>query len=135
MKTIMIMPTKADIERGRRLGQWLHQHQNATAVRYLTRKDAIEIKMVSGIVFTIPRKRIRWFADVEPRVMRKIGLFAFGAALEIEELDLQVSIAGMLHRLLGFDHSERGGMARTPAKVRAARLNGRKGGRPKKRVA
>ena len=96
--------------------------------------DLIELHMVSGLIITIPRKMISWLANVEPRLMRKLRLFAFGEALEIEELDLQVSISGTLHRLLGFNHSERGGMARTPAKIRAARLNGRKGGRPKKRA-
>jgi hypothetical protein len=135
MKTGVIDPTKADIRRGRKVGEFLHQWQDADSVRYDARKDAIILKMVSGLVVSVPRKLSAELAKLDKRSLRYIGLTMFGEALEIKSKDLHLSVGGLLHRLLGIDHSERGGRARTPAKARAARLNGRKGGRPKKRAA
>lgn len=53
--------------------------------------------------------------------------------LSSRELDTHVSIPGLLRRAFGLDWFERGGHARTPAKVAAAQRNGLKGGRPSKR--
>ncbi len=135
MSPRVIYPTKADIERGRRMGLWLHQRRDASAMRYRPKKDVIELDMVSGLRITIPRKLIPWFADLDRSTMRKARLMRFGDAIEIEVLDLHVGISSALLAILGFDHSQRGGMATTLAKIRAARLNGRKGGRPKKRLS
>jgi hypothetical protein len=135
MKTTMVIPSKADIRKGRELGKFLHQHQAARAVRYLSASDRIELDMVSGLTISLPRECSPHLAKLTKRAMQAIGLTRFGDAMEIKSKDLQVSIGGLLQRVLGLDHSERGGRARTPAKTRAARLNGRKGGRPKKRAA
>jgi hypothetical protein len=131
----MIIPSRADIRAGRELGKFLAQHQSARKVYYDPKEDRIELKMVSGLHISIPRECSPHLSKLSKRVMSTITLTSFGEALEIESKDIQVGIAGLLGRILGFDHSERGGRAKTPAKTRAARLNGRKGGRPKKRAA
>lgn len=62
-------------------------------------------------------------------------LARIGDAIELPEYDLNVSVAGIVRKaVFGEDLYARAGSVRSKAKSVAARANGRKGGRPKRRT-
>ncbi len=70
----------------------------------------------------------------------KISLLGPGSTLYWESLDVAHGLASLLKGVFGnrrwmSEIGKRGGAARSVAKTRAARKNGRKGGRPRKVAA
>jgi len=111
----------------------------AEAVRYDAASDRIAIAFPDCEV-VIPRGRIEEFAGCDARAMSEIRLSAVGDALAVGSRDVHVDIDGLLADLLPRSVvakaiAKRGGRSRSPAKSTAARENGAKGGRPRKRPA
>lgn len=72
-------------------------------------------------------------------VLSEVEVQDFGHTIEWPKLGLDFSVAEMLPEFLGIASvaaaGRSGGRKRTPVKVAAARVNGAKGGRPRKRTA
>jgi hypothetical protein len=65
------------------------------------------------------------------------GASGASGAIEWEDLDVQVTLAGLMAGVFGTKRymaelARRAGQSRSPAKAAAARTNGAKGGRPRK---
>ena len=88
---------------------------------------------------TIPVKSIPELASQPAKELAKVKVDGFGEGLLWPSLDVAISAPGLLEDFFGYATRAKiaraGGRARTPAKVSAARKNGRKGGRPKGQVA
>lgn len=105
------------------------------ALAYSPRADTLNITMPSGALVIIPRMWIWEIAELPKSAVKHIYLNKWRDAFHIDEHDVQISALGVLrHAVMGEDPYARAGSSRSPAKVRAARLNGAKGGRPKKRA-
>jgi hypothetical protein len=128
-------PTDAEIERGRKVGEMERQY-DGKALLYRPTLDVLEIELVNGLRVAIPRKLVTELATVPVALLRKeLRLGAHGEAIEIRSLDLDISVSGLIADLVGADWARRAGRIKSPAKAAAARANGRKGGRPRKKVA
>ena len=74
-----------------------------------------------------------------PSLLRDVKVLGDGYALRWETLDVDYTVSGLLAGRLGTRHwmasllGASGGKSKSPAKVRASRENGRKGGRPRKK--
>ena len=96
----------------------------------------LSLELRNGAAVTIPVSEIRELAAQPAKELAKVRVDAFGEGLMWPSLDVAISAPGLLEAFFG--HAMRakiaraGGRARTPAKVDAARKNGRKGGRPRK---
>jgi hypothetical protein len=117
----------------------LARASTAEAVRYDSDSDRIVI-VFPGCEIVIPRDRIEEFDGHDARAMSEIRLSAIGDALAIGHGDVHVDIDGLLADLLPATAvakaiAKRGGRSTSPAKSMAARKNGAKGGRPRKRPA
>jgi hypothetical protein len=107
-------------------------------VEWVAEHDAVLIGTKGGISFLVPRSRIKEIKKAEPEQLVAVDLA--GEGIRWEELDVDLSVRGLLADALGPSFSTRaagaiGGRARTKAKAAAARANGAKGGRPRKHKA
>jgi len=106
---------------------------------YDATRDAIDLRFRSGGSMTIPRTIISDLDDVPASALRSISVSPAGDALSWPSLDVDVYVPGLVERAFGtrlFARAtgQRGGQRRSKAKAAAARANGAKGGRPRKRL-
>jgi hypothetical protein len=129
------------LEAGRRAAE---SEFRAQAVRYLPDRDAIEVITVRNGGFVIPRHLIGALQDVGPDDLARIELWPDGSLIEIDDLDIHVSVDGMVKaalpvlvpgRIVAGLFAAFGGAAKSQAKANSSRQNGKKGGRPKRKVA
>ncbi|MHB8153022.1 MAG: DUF2442 domain-containing protein [Vulcanimicrobiaceae bacterium] len=111
----------------------------AIAAIYRAKDDVIAIKLATGVELVIPRKLMQGLENADPRAVAKIEIWGHGSSLHWDALDVDHYIPGLIDGVFGTRKwmaaiGAVGGAARTDAKVRAARKNGRKGGRPRKRA-
>lgn len=113
----------------------------AEAASYLADRDAIEVITVGNGGFVIPRRLIGILQDAAAADLAKMELWPDGSVIEIEDLDIHISVDAMVKaalpvlvpaRIVAGLFAAQGGAARSEAKASSSRKNGKKGGRPKK---
>jgi hypothetical protein len=126
---------KKSLERARIEGE-LEFRRSPVALSYAVTSDTLTLKMPTGTKVVIPRRWMAEFRDLSRVEMKKVRLGKFRDSVEIDELDIHISAMGLLRdAVFGDDPYARAGRVSSPAKARAARRNGAKGGRPKKKRA
>jgi hypothetical protein len=105
----------------------------ASAVRYDPRKGLIIVDLRSGLAFGFPPERIAGLAGSSAKDLSTARISPSGDGLHWEELDVHVSLTGLMSEALSLrEWAPRiMGKARSEPKARASRLNGLKGGRPR----
>jgi len=117
--------------------------QDASAVvdaRYDAHRDAIDVKFRGGGSMMIPRQIIPRLKEAPASSLEPISISPAGDALSWPSLDVDVYVPGLVERAFGTRlfataTGRRGGRRRSKAKAAAARTNGAKGGRPRKRLS
>ena len=113
----------------------------ARAVRYVPDYDAIEIVTAKSGGFLIPRGLVEALKDVAPEHLTKLALWPDGSLIEIKELDIHISVHGVVtaalpflvpRRVMARVFAARGGSATSKAKATSSKENGKRGGRPRK---
>lgn len=107
--------------------------------RYDSDADAIDLRFSGGGSMSIPRRIVPGLERASAAKMEAIVVSPAGDALSWPSLDLDVYVPGLVERAFGTrlfaaSTGRRGGRRRSKAKVTAARANGAKGGRPRKRL-
>ena len=113
----------------------------ARSVRYDPDRDVVEIVTTQNVGFLVPRAWIGPLAQLSPDQLALLDVWPDGSAIELDTLDIHVSVHGLLSQVLpamlptsflaGL-FGGRGGRSTSDAKKAKARENGRKGGRPRK---
>jgi hypothetical protein len=128
-------PTVAETVAAHRRGK-AEMASGAATARYDRRRDAIVLTMQSGAVATIPRELIPVVADSEPEAALDLELSPLGSSLRFPQLDADFAVLGLIRLAFGVNEANRvAGATKSPARAAASRQNGRKGGRPPKKVA
>jgi hypothetical protein len=101
--------------------------------------DAFNLTFRNGGSMTIPRRLIPGLEREPDSVLHAVTISPAGDALSWRSADVDVYVPGLVERtfgtrLLAAATGRRGGRRRSKAKAAAARLNGAKGGRPRKRL-
>jgi len=119
---------------GRRLAR---DEPRAEEVRYLRRRDRLEVTLRSGAVLTVPMRLIPDLKHATAAQLGRVSVSAQGHGLRWEELDIDLSVPALVASLLDSatwmaELGRRGGSVASRAKQEAARRNGALGGRPRK---
>lgn len=107
--------------------------------RYDSDADAIDLRFSGGGSMSIPRRIVPGLERASEAKMEPIVVSPAGDALSWPSLDVDVYVPGLVERAFGTrlfaaSTGRRGGRRRSKAKAVAARANGAKGGRPRKRL-
>ena len=116
--------------------------EDASAVvtaRYDSEADAIDLRFGGGGSMSIPRKLVPGLKTASRTKIESIVVSPAGDALSWPSLDVDVYVPGLVERAFGTrlfaaSTGQRGGRRRSKAKAAAAKANGAKGGRPRKRL-
>ena len=125
-------------DRARTLGAAHAQDPSAVInARYEPASDAIRLTFRSGGSMMIPRRLITALARQPLSALRSISVSPAGDAVSWRALDVDVFVPGLVERAFGTRlfaaaTGQRGGVRRTKAKAAAAKLNGARGGRPRR---
>jgi hypothetical protein len=102
-------------------------------------KISIIVKMSDGSIHGIPKSRLEGLADATNEVASNVEITEDGLGLRWPDIDLDMYVPALLQGIYGTrawisSLGRLGGRARSEAKRTAARLNGLKGGRPRKQT-
>jgi hypothetical protein len=94
----------------------------------------------SGLELAFAPHLAQGLEAAKPSDLQEIEISPSGLGVHFPRLDADLYLPSLLEGLLGSENwaaskmGAKGGKAKTPAKVAAARANGAKGGRPRKNV-
>ncbi len=144
MKTKMasrVVTTDAEVDAAIAQANVYEQYRpKAVAAAYRAKGDMIVIELATGVELAIPRKLLQGLQNAKPAQLSKVELDDYGSALHWESLDVDHYIPGLIDGVFGTrrwmtEIGKKGGSVRSAVKTQAVRENGRKGGRPKQRIA
>ena len=125
-------------ERGLAAGREAEQSEpRAILVRYDRRNGRLVMHLNNGVLLAIPSRLIQGLENASANDIAQVKLMPRGAALHWDNLDVQMSVPGLMSRIFGTRAwmsalGRAGGRAKSETKAAALRENGRKGGRPRK---
>jgi hypothetical protein len=106
----------------------------AAAARYDKRRGQVVVDLTNGCTFAFPPRMAQGLEMATDDELSKIEILGRGYGLHWEGLEVDLSIPGLLAGIFGTSAymARRAGQATSPAKAKAARAHGAKGGRPRK---
>jgi hypothetical protein len=112
----------------------------AAAVRYDRRSNRIIVILRNGASFMFPPELAQGLRGASAKDLANIQITPSGEGLRWPNLDADFSLPGLIMGMFGnkawmAEFARRGGSATSAAKAAAARANGRKGGRPRKKAS
>ncbi len=133
--------TDEDIRAARERGRQEHAKMLwAVSARYDKRRDQIVVGLANGAEFSFPPAFSERLKDAPPSVLSNIEILGAGTGLHWPQVDEDLYVPALLQGVFGTKiwmaslMGKSGGQARTKAKAAAARKNGKRGGRPRKKV-
>ena len=121
----------------RRARRALRTRPHAKEARYDRGRRRLHIVLTNGAAFAVPVDLVAALEEASDADLAHVTVGPAGVGLRWERLDADLSVAVLARVALGAHillraAASAGGAAQTSAKRRAARLNGLKGGRPRK---
>ena len=119
----------------------LREAGHAVSARYDRHRSRVIVRLHTGVELAFPARLAEGLADASPDNLAEIEITPAGLGLHWPRLDADLYVPALLQGVFGSKGwmarqlGAEGGRSRTPAKITAARANGRKGGRPQKAVA
>jgi hypothetical protein len=114
---------------------------HVVSARYDRRRGRVVVALHTGIELTFPAALAEGLAEASDDKLADIEVSPAGLGLHWPQLNADLYVPALIQGVFGSERwmakhlGAQGGRARTPAKVAAARANGRKGGRPRKSAA
>ena len=133
--------TDADFKRAIERAGKLRHEPLASEVEYKAGPglDLFVVKFTDGSRRAIPREDLQGLQSGTPEQLSRIEIVGGGTGLHWPDLDADIYVPALLRGIYGnklwmAKIGQRGGSVRSAAKKRAARANGLKGGRPRRKV-
>ena len=109
----------------------------AVAARYDRQRRRIEVELSNGCQFSFPAALGQGLQGAADKDLAQVEIAPGGIGLHWECLDADLLVSSLVQGIFGTRRwmqalGRAGGQVRSVAKARAARANGRKGGRPRK---
>lgn len=116
----------------------VHDAVHAVSAGYDETSQHIVVTMSNGAAFSFPPQLAQGLQKGSTSQWAEVVLSPMGTGLHWPQLDADLSVQGLLEGVFGSRawrraHAARAGSVKSEAKALAARANGAKGGRPKKR--
>jgi hypothetical protein len=131
-----------EIDRARSTGRRLERSEpRAASVRYDKRTRRMVVELSNGCSFVFPPRALQGMARASEAALADVEILGQGHALHWPRLDADFTVPGLLMGVFGTrawmasELARRAGQSKSPAKAAAARANGRKGGRPRRKAA
>lgn len=126
-------------EATRRGEESLEKEPRAESIKFDEEENLIMLRLNSGCVFGFPPDLIKELQNAEPNEIAQAELTPLGTGVFWENLDADYTVTGLLNGIFGTkawmkELGRSGGRRKSEAKAEAARINGAKGGRPKKQT-
>lgn len=121
--------------------QSLVDEPRAKSVHYDARSGRVLVDLDNGCSFAFPARMAQGLQTATDADLAAAEILGAGYGLHWEKLDVDLSIPGLLAGLFGTKaymdrlRASRAGSATSSCKAAAARVNGAKGGRPRRSVA
>lgn len=137
----MVELTDEQFEAAKRRGEACLQGPRALAARYDAGRGRVVIALSTGVELGLAPRDVEGLAGASADDLRAVEIDNQGLGIHFPKLDADLYVPALLEGVLGSRRwmaarlGAAGGQARSPAKVTAARENGRRGGRPRKSVA
>lgn len=107
-------------------------------VRLDVPSERVIVEFSNGAAFLFPARALEGLETATAAELAEVELLG-ETGLHWESLDVDYTISGLMLGIFGskafMEAQRRGGQSRSPAKVAASRVNGAKGGRPRKTAA
>ena len=112
----------------------------AVEASYDAARDRVVVELDTGFSLGIPRHALEGLSAASPEQLQRVEILGPGTAITWDEPDVGFTIAGLVQGVFGSERwmaelGRAGGAKRSALKTAAARLNGKKGGRPRKIVS
>jgi hypothetical protein len=127
--------TDAEIDAATERGRLLHSAEpRAANVRYDRQRGRMIVELTNQCSLAFPPKLVQGLEHADDEQLSKVEIFGAGYGLHWEDLDVDISVPGLMAGLFGTRSymARRAGQSKSAAKAAAAKANGAKGGRPKK---
>lgn len=123
-------------EAQKRGAEIMHREPQASNVSYDHKSNRLVIELKNGVILMLPCVLLQGLAEATPEDIAQVQLGPRGASLHWGNIGIDFSLAGLIAGLFGThawmaEIGRNGGSAKSPAKIAAARSNGKKGGRPR----
>ena len=131
----MAKPSDTEIDAALARGRQAHLCEpRASSARYDRPSGRVIVDLTNGCAFAFPAKLAQGLESATDPQLEDIEVLGTGSGLHWEALDVDLSIPGLLAGLFGTRAyaAQQAGRTNSPAKAQAARINGAKGGRPKR---
>lgn len=114
--------------------------RRALSASYDRTNGRVIIELTNGCVFGFIPSRVAALAGLSPAELSRVTVSPGGSGLFWDDQDIQLSVPGLLLDAIDPGHARSelariAGRSRSHAKAAAARANGKKGGRPRKKAA
>jgi hypothetical protein len=111
----------------------------AVSAKYDLKKNLIVVHLSNGANFSFPPNLAQGLQGAKNADLKIIELSPQGTGLHWPRLNVDLSVTGLLSGVFGSrnwtkEQAAKAGRAKSEAKSAAARVNGAKGGRPKKKT-
>lgn len=132
--------TEPEFERANERTREEREAGHALSARYNRRRHRVVVQLNTGIELTFPTAPTEGLADALPDDLAEIEVSPSGLGLHWPRLNADLYVPALLRGVLGSRSwmtaqvGAAGGKSRSPAKTGAARENGRKGGRPRRKA-
>jgi hypothetical protein len=107
-------------------------------VGYAPKRDVIILRVSTGALVEFPRIAVKELKNLDQAQLQALRPDNAGATLSQRDLDIDIYLPGLLNEVLGVKSGavlgRKGGTRHSPANRRASQQNGRRGGRPKKKL-
>ena len=130
----MSEPTDAEIDMALARGRAARLAEpRAAGARYDGASGHVVVELTNGCTFAFPARLTQGLERATDEQLAAVEILGAGSGLHWEELDVDLSVPGLLAGLLGTAAwmARRAGRTTSPAKAAAARANGKRGGRPR----
>ena len=130
----MAEPSDAEIDAALARGREVRSAEpRARSARYDGASSRVVIELTNDCIFAFPARLAQGLEEASDEQLAAVEILGAGSGLHWDELDVDLSVPGLLAGLLGTAAwmAGRAGRATSPTKAAAARANGRRGGRPR----